>query len=169
MRHRLTAGLAIIALCAASATPSLAQEYRFAGFDGPRGTTASFNLRVPLGSPAEFQGHRPSLGFTVGHARAPFLADSGAPASARLLELVDIRFDRRGLRRAQMASFDLAHLDGDARLAVQGDEPGRNRTLRLVLIGLLGVAVGVGAEMLIDGSADEEETAGPTPSTPTPG
>jgi hypothetical protein len=35
-----------------SLSPALAQEYRFAGFDSPRGLTATANLRVPRPRPA---------------------------------------------------------------------------------------------------------------------
>ena len=169
MRHKLTARLVMLALGAVSGTPALAQDYRFVGFDAPRGTTASLNLRIPFGSRAEARGHRPSFGFTLGHARALTVADSGAWPATRQMPLLDIRIDRRGLRQAQMASFDLVHLDRDPRLNFQDDGSDGNRTMRLVLIGLLGVAVGIGAEMILDSSEDEEETSDATPTTPNPG
>ena len=163
MTSKLFAGAAMLSLCLGAATPALAQDYRFAGFEGPEGANATLNLRVPLGTGARRA--LPSLGLTVGFGRVVGGPTVGDRASVRQLHLADFRFGAGGFRRAELATFDLAHLDRDIRLGAQG-EPGRNGTLKLVLIGLLGVAVGVGAEMLIDGSSEEEDTPGTGPTSP---
>ena len=44
------------ALCMMTVAPAMAQEYRFAGFDAPRGATATVNLRVPMGRERQSSG-----------------------------------------------------------------------------------------------------------------
>ena len=45
MRKFVTATVSA-ALCLASVTPAMAQQYRAEGFDGPRGANATLNLRI---------------------------------------------------------------------------------------------------------------------------
>jgi len=105
------------ALCFLSATPIAAQEYRFTGFDAPRGATATVNLRVPMGRE---NAHRASYGLTLGYGQqvAPMTVDGRT--SSRAVNLVDLRFSGDRLKNARVASFDLANLDRDRRLNLTG-------------------------------------------------
>ena len=105
------------ALCLLSATPIAAQEYRFTGFDAPRGATATVNLRVPMGRE---NAHRASYGFTFGYGQevAPLTVDGRT--GSRAVNLVDLRFSGDRLKNARVASFDLANLDRDRRLNLTG-------------------------------------------------
>jgi hypothetical protein len=164
MSNKFAAGAALLSLCLGAATPALAQDYRFAGFEGPRGANATLNLRVPFGArPAP-----PRLGLTLGFGRPVGGEAVDARPGLRQLRLADLRFSYGDLRRAEVANFDLVHPDRKARLNVEGGS-GRSRTLKLVLIGLLGVAVGVGAEMLIDDSDEEEGPDSPDYTPPSVG
>ncbi|MGQ0558433.1 MAG: hypothetical protein ACT4OE_02435, partial [Sphingosinicella sp.] len=58
----MTAAAAAVCLAAIAPSAALALEYRFTGFDAPRGAAATLNLRVPLGS----QRQRATAGLTVG-------------------------------------------------------------------------------------------------------
>ena len=83
------------ALCMLSVAPAMAQDYRFTGFDAPRGATATVNLRVPLGTQSR-RAARPSYGLTMGYGqtvgsqaldgqtatRAVTLADSASRAAS---------------------------------------------------------------------------------------
>ena len=59
LRKSVSATLSV-ALCLMSASPALAQEYRFTGFDPPQGATATVNLRVPIGAGTTSAGSRPT-------------------------------------------------------------------------------------------------------------
>ena len=105
------------ALCMASAAPALAQDYRFTGFDAPRGATATINLRLPIGAE---QRHRASYGVTLGVGQAMGSPTLDGRPTSRFVSLADIRFSGSRLRNARVASFDLAHLDRDRRLNLTG-------------------------------------------------
>jgi hypothetical protein len=162
MLRSMTATASAVGLCLASVSPLAAQEVRY---DAPRGATATLNLRVPLGRAAA----RPSWGLTASFGQA-----AGAPAgdgrvAVREWRVADLRFDGSGLRRAELASFDLAHLDRDRRLSLQEGESDGDDTMTYVLIALGALAAGVGIEMLIDDSDSGENEPDETPSPTSPG
>jgi len=118
MRKFVTATVSA-ALCLACVSPALAQDYRFVGFDAPRGATATANLRIPLGRSAKA---KPSYGLSFGMGKAVGAGYDGRSVT-RQLQLADIRFTGKGeLHRARLASFDLAHLDADKRLNMAGGD-----------------------------------------------
>lgn len=139
MRKFVTATVSA-ALCLASITPAAAQNYRAEGFDGPRGVNATFNLRIPLGREAKA---KPSYGLTFGMGKTVGAGLDGRPIR-RQLTLGDIRFNEQGkLNKAQLASFDLAHLDDQKKMYLNGE----GNTLWIV-VGL--VAAGVAVCLLAD-------------------
>ena len=141
MRKFVTATVSA-ALCLASIAPAAAQNYRAEGFDGPRGVNATLNMRIPLGR-APGAKAKPSYGLTFGIGK-PMGAGYDGRTITRQLTIGDIRFDQRGeLKRAQLASFDLAHLDADKRMNLTGE----GNTLWIV-VGL--VAAGVAVCLLAD-------------------
>lgn len=141
MRKFVTATVSA-ALCLASAMPAAAQNYRAEGFDGPRGVNATFNLRIPLGR-APAARAKPTYGLTFGMGKTVGAGLDGRPVT-RQLTLGDIRFNQQGkLNKAQLASFDLAHLDADKRLNMTGGDP-------TVWIVVGAVAAGVAVCLLAD-------------------
>lgn len=105
------------ALCLMSAAPAMAQEYRFAGFDAPRGATATVNLRVPMGR--EHAG-RATYGLTVGYGQTVGTPGVTGDTTTRMVNFADFRFAGSELRNARVASFDLANLNQDRRLNMTG-------------------------------------------------
>ena len=147
------------ALCFALATPAVAQDYRFAGYDAPLGATATVNLRVPLG---RVQAAKPTYGLTLGYGRT-----FGSPALdgrtiSRAITLGDFRFSGNQLQTARLASFDLAHLDQDRRLNLMGGG-GKKSWLLIGGIVAAGVAICLAADCFDD---DEDEDSTQSPSTP---
>ncbi|HEX8572258.1 MAG TPA: hypothetical protein VF759_05865 [Allosphingosinicella sp.] len=119
MRKFVTATVSA-ALCLASVAPAAAQQYRAEGFDGPRGVNATLNLRVPLGKASRAR-TKPSYGLTFGMGKTMGAGYDGRPIT-RQLTLGDIRFNQQGtLKKAQLASFDLANLDADKRMNLTGE------------------------------------------------
>jgi len=138
------------ALCLMSAAPALAQDYRFAGFDAPRGATATLNLRVPLGTERVRQ--RASYGLTLGFGRTVSAPALDGTTATRAVNVADLRFNGQGeLRNARVASFDLANLDRDRRVS---NLTGGVSTLWIV-VGI--AAIGVGVCLLADCFDDEED------------
>ena len=141
MRKFVTATVSA-ALCLASITPAMAQQYRAEGFDGPRGANATLNLRIPLGKSSKARA-KPSYGLTFGMGKTMGAGYDGRPIT-RQLTLGDIRFNEQGkLKKAQLASFDLANLDADKRMNLTGE----GNTL-WIIVGL--VAAGVAICLLAD-------------------
>lgn len=105
------------ALCFASAAPSMAQEYRFTGFDAPRGATATVNLRVAMGRE---HAQRASYGLTFGYGQTVGAQTLDGRTTSRFVNVADFRFSGTRLRSARVASFDLANLDRDRRLNLTG-------------------------------------------------
>jgi hypothetical protein len=139
MRKFVTATVSAV-LCLASIAPAAAQNYRAEGFDGPRGLNATVNMRIPLGRDAR---PKPSYGLTFGMGKTVGAGLDGRPVN-RQLTMGDIRFNQQGkLRKARLASFDLAHLDADRRMNLTGGDP----TLWIV-VGA--VAAGVAVCLLSD-------------------
>ena len=151
MIRKLCAAGATISLCLTSVTPALAQDYRFAGQDGPRGANATFNFRVPLGRSA--RPSRPTVGLTFGIGRTMGAGSVDGQEVVRQMRFGDFRFTGDGLRQARIAGFDLARPEGD-RLFASGPKP---RTMPLLLTMVL---VGAGACVIagcLSGDDDEEE------------
>ena len=152
MVRKLLSATVSAALCTMSVAPAMAQDYRYSGFDAPRGATATLNLRVPLGAQRQEQ-RRPSYGFTLGYGQT-----AGAPALdgttvRRQVNVADFRFSEDGLSNARVAGFDLANLDRDRRF---NNLTGGTSTLWIV-VGL--VAAGVAVCLLADCfEGDEEDT-----------
>jgi hypothetical protein len=150
MVRKIVTATVSAALCIASITPAFAQDYRYTGFDAPKGATATANLRIPLGREAKA---KPTYGLTFGYGKSAGAGLDGRSVT-RELRLADIRFTPDGrMQRAQVASFDLANLDRDRRMNLTGG----GNTL-WVVVGL--VAAGVAVCLLADcfEGDDEEES-----------
>ena len=115
------------ALCAMSVAPAMAQEYRFAGFDAPRGATATVNLRVPMGRE---HADRASYGLTLGYGHTAGLPGLTGETTSRAVNVADFRVSGGELRNARVASFDLANLDQDRR--VMNLTGGQDNTLWII-------------------------------------
>ena len=145
------------ALCMMSVAPAMAQDYRFSGFDAPRGATATVNLRVPIGASRQQTDRRMSYGLTVGYGQTVGGQTLDGRTTTRAVNLADVRFNNRGeLRNARVASFDLANLDRDRRMQ---NLNGSVSTV-WIIVGL--AAVGVGVCLLVaecfDGNDDDPAT-----------
>ena len=132
------------ALCMLSVMPGVAaaQEYRFTGFDAPRGATATINLRVPMGR--QQQAVRATYGLTLGYGQTMGTQNLDGQTTTRAVNLADLRFTGSELRQARVASFDLANLDEDERV---NNLTGEGNTL-WIIVGL--VAAGVAICLLAD-------------------
>ena len=141
------------ALCMMSVAPAMAQEYRFTGFDAPRGSTATINLRVPMGPEHR---ERASYGLTVGYGHTVAAPGMDGRTTSRAMNLADFRFSGNELRQARVASFDLANLNRNQRAS---NLTGEGNTLWIV-VGL--VAAGVAICLLadcFDGDDDELDSS----------
>ncbi|HWT13906.1 MAG TPA: hypothetical protein VN231_14225 [Allosphingosinicella sp.] len=140
------------ALCMMSVAPAMAQEYRFAGFDAPRGVTATVNLRVPMGRE---HAQRASYGLTVGYGHTVAAPGMDGRTTSRAVNFADFRFSGNELRQARVASFDLANLDRSRR---QMNLTGESNSLWIV-VGL--VAAGVAVCLLADcfGGDDDDSSS----------
>ena len=122
------------ALCLMSAAPVMAQDYRFSGFDAPRGATAAFNVRVPMGRE---HADRASYGLTLSMGQ-----QVGAPALdgrtvTRSVRFADFRFNGTELRNARVASLDFANPEHNRRFS---NLTGADSSLMTI-----GLVVGAGA------------------------
>ena len=141
------------ALCMMSVAPAMAQEYRFTGFDAPRGATATINQRVPMGPEHR---ERASYGLTVGYGHTVAAPGMDGRTTSRAMNLADFRFSGNELRQARVASFDLANLNRNQRAS---NLTGEGNTLWIV-VGL--VAAGVAICLLadcFDGDDDELDSS----------
>ena len=129
------------ALCLMSAAPAMAQDYRFAGFDAPRGATATVNLRVPMGRE---HAERASYGLTLGYGHSVAAPGFEGRTMSRAVNFADFRFNGGELRQARVASFDLAN---PARSRDRMSLTGGGNTVWIV-VGL--VAAGVAVCLLAD-------------------
>lgn len=129
-------------LCLGVTAPAAAQDYRFAGFDAPRGMAATANFRVPLS--AEKERRKASYGFTLGYGREMAAGTLDGRTTARAVNMFDLRFsgDEAKLEHANLASVDLAHLDKYKKMNLTGGGGGT-----MFLLGA--AAAGVGACLLI--------------------
>jgi hypothetical protein len=150
--NQLLAATVSAALSLTSLSPALAQDYRFAGFDSPRGLTATANLRVPLGR--EAKARRASYGLSLGLGREVGAGYDGRPVT-RSIPLADLRFSGEGrLSQAKLAGTDLAHLDRQRRMNLTG---GGASTWFI----LGAVAAGVGLCLLTDCLGEGDDDAVP--------
>ena len=145
------------ALCIMSVAPGVAaaQDYRFTGFDGPRGATVTMNLRVPLGT-ARQTADRMSYGLTFGYGQSVGSPTLDGLTLTRRVNVADIRFNRGGeLRTARLAGFDLANLDRSRVMNLTG---GGKKTW-LIIGGILvaGVVICLAADCF-----DGDETDSPS-------
>ncbi len=150
MVRKLVTATVSAALCTASFAPGLAsaQEHRFAGFDAPRGATATVNLRVPFGrTPGA---GRASYGLTLGYGQTVAPGIDGR-AATRAVNLADFRFSGGELSQARVATFDLANLDRDRRLNLVG----KKSTLLLGAIIVGAVLICVAADCF---GGDDDDT-----------
>ena len=162
MKRKLIPSAVTLSLCLGSITPALAQDYRFAGHEGAPGANATLNLRVPLGTSARRA--PPTFGLTLGYGRVVAGRTIEDQPGVRQMRLADVRFGPGGLSRAELANFNLVQPARQGRLNADENDSDGDDTVRMLLIGILGIAVGVGAEMILDGSSEEEEE----PETPGP-
>jgi hypothetical protein len=96
----------------------MAQDYRFSGFDAPRGATATLNLRIPLGAqPARA---RPSYGLTFGYGQEVGAPTFDGRTTSRSVRVADLRFSGGELANARLAGLDLAHPERDRRMNLVG-------------------------------------------------
>lgn len=146
--RKLVCATVSAALCLMSVKPALAQDYRFAGFDAPRGATAAVNLRVPIGDRGA---RRASYGLTVGYGHIVGAPGYDGRTTTRAVTLSDIRFSGGDLKQARLASFDLADSDRQRRMNLAGG--GISTTL--MLVGL--IAVGVGVCLVAECFDDDDE------------
>ena len=150
MVRKIVSATVSVALCLASMTPAFAQDYRYSGFEAPKGATATANLRIPLGREAKA---KPTYGLTFGIGKSNG-ADLDGRTLTREIRLADFRFGTDGrMKQANVASFDLANLDQDRRMNLTGE----GNTLWIV-VGL--VAAGVAICLLADCfESDDEESS----------
>jgi hypothetical protein len=140
MVRKLVCATVSAALCMLSVAPAMAQDYRFTGFDAPRGATAAVNLRVPLGMSRHEAGRRMSYGLTLGYGQAVGGQALDGRTTTRAVNLADLRFNRSGeVRNARVASFDLANLDRDRRMSNLSGEV----STVWIIVGVVAVGVGV--------------------------
>ena len=152
MVRKLVSATVSAALCTLSVAPAMAQDYRFTGFDAPRGATATLNLRVPLGTSRQQVDRRMSYGLTLGYGQTAGAPTLDGSTVSRAVNIADIRFNNNGeLRNARLASFDLANLDRDRRF---NNLSGEGNTL-WIIVGL--VAAGVAVCLLADCFEGDED------------
>jgi len=149
MIRNIVAAAASAALCMLSATPAMAQQYRFNGFDAPRGAAASLNLRVPLGRE---KAGAASYGLTLGYGRTMGAPGVDGRTISRAINFADFRFAGGEMRSARVASFDLARLDQDRRLNLAGG--GKKTWLVIGAIVVAGVVICVAADCFEDDDSD---------------
>ena len=135
LRKSVTAAVSA-ALCLSASMPgkAAAQDYRFTGFDAPRGATATVNLRVPMGPEHR---ERASYGLTLGYGQTVGGPGMDGRTTSRAFRFADLRFSGDRLRQANVASFDLANLDEDRRVS--------NLTGPDATLWTIGLIVGAGA------------------------
>ena len=152
MVRKLLSATVAAALCVSSVAPALAQEYRFVGFDAPRGTSATVALRVPLSSE---RNQRVTYGVSLRQGVAVGTPTMDGQTATRAINFADLRFTDRGtIRNARLAGFDLANMDHSRRMNLTGE----GNTLWIV-VGL--VAAGVAICLLADCfDGDDDSSSG---------
>ncbi len=150
MKRLLCATLSA-AVCVATVTPALAQDYGFYdAFAGRRdAATATANLKVPLGA----TNAKPTYGLTLNYGPAA-VSPSGFSEKPQV-KLADLRFSSEGLDQAKLGGFDFAQADGDVgdRLNMTG---GDNTVWVVVGLVAAGVAICVLADCFDDDDDDDD-------------
>ncbi|MGZ8312397.1 MAG: hypothetical protein ACXWUR_10065 [Allosphingosinicella sp.] len=146
MWRQLVAGAASTLSCLVPAMAVEAQESLYSSFEPPRGATATINLRVPLGHRA--QPARPSLGLTVAFGQPVGSPLADGRTAVRQFRLADFRLDRRGVSRAELVTFDLAHPGRDGRLHIGGAK-------KSYVLAVLTIAAGVTTLLLLADGEDK--------------
>ncbi|HEV2867105.1 MAG TPA: hypothetical protein VGX37_11385 [Allosphingosinicella sp.] len=110
MLRKLVCATVSAALCSMTIAPgvALAQDYRFSAFDAPRGTTATLNVRVPMGRE---HADRVSYGLTMGYGQPTGAPDQFGQQRVRPMNFADLRFRGGDLRNARIVGVDFANLD----------------------------------------------------------
>ena len=151
MLRKLVTATVSAALCTMSVVPGVAaaQDYRFAGFDAPRGATATVNLRIPFGR-QEIE--RPNYGLTLGYGQTVGPQTFDGRTATRGARFADLRFNERGeVRNMRLAGLDLAN-PGQDRMNLVG--PGKKTWLVIGGIIVAGLLICVAADCFGD---DEED------------
>jgi hypothetical protein len=157
MVRKIVSATVSAALCLMSVAPAMAQDYRFSGFDAPRGATVTLNLRIPLGTEQQAR-ERMSYGLTFGYGQSVGAPTLDGMTGTRRVNVADVRFNGRGeLRTARFTGFDLANLD-------------RSRAMNLVGSGkkswlIIGAIIGAGVVICVladcfDGDDDSPSSPG---------
>lgn len=160
MVRKVVSATVSAALCMLSVAPgaAVAQDYRYTGYDAPRGATATVNLRIPLGMDRRPVQQRMSFGLTLGYGQATGATLDGR-TTTRAVNLADFRFNTEGeLRNARLASFDLANFDRDRRFNLAG--PGKKTWLILGAIVVAGVVICVAADCFEDDDSEDGDSPG---------
>lgn len=150
MVRKIVSATVSAALCLMSVAPGVAgaQDYRFTGFDAPRGATVTLNLRVPLGT-ARQTTDRMSYGLTFGYGQSVGAPTYDGLSMTRRVNVADVRFNRSGeLRTARFAGFDLANLDRSRAMNMVGG--GKKSWLIIGGIVVAGVLICVAADCFDD-------------------
>lgn len=147
--RKLIAAAASTALCLVSIAPAYAQASHHSVLDAPKGATATANVRVPFGGKGKKAVSTYGLSLTYGRTMASPALDG--KTITRAAPIADLRFDSKGLNRAEVATLDFANPEEDARLNMVGG--GGNTLLWVALV----AAAGVGAYFLFIDDDDEDE------------
>ena len=141
MSNKIISSAAGLVLCVASLSPGLAQDYRFVGFDPPRGASTTVNLRIPLGGRPGARSERTTVSLTGGYGWQQPGAIPGERGAVRQLDLLDFRVDRGSLERARLAGFELRSSAHD-RLQIDDSVDDKKATTIYALIFILLVGAG---------------------------
>jgi hypothetical protein len=152
MVRKLVSATVSAALCLAPVA-ALAQNHLtpVEVVQAPLGATGALNVRIPLGGSGQML-EEPSYGLTFGMGRLSGVNALGGAETSQV-RLADIRFSSGGLRHANVASFDLAHLDKDRRF--DGLTGGIDSMWLIVGV----VAGGVAVCLLADCFGDDDDSS----------
>jgi hypothetical protein len=120
----------------------------------PLGATGALSVRIPLGGSGQ-KLEEPSYSLTFGMGRLSGMNSHGGAETSQV-RLADIRFNSAGLRHANVASFDLAHLDKDRRF------DGLTGGIDTMWLVVGAVAGGVAVCLLVDCLGGDDEDSFPT-------
>jgi hypothetical protein len=154
MVRKIITATASAALCLASVSPALAQNYAFSGFDAPRGATATANFRVPLGK----EKAKPTYGLTFGYGQTVGSPSLDGRTVSRGMEFADFRFDGKKVAKANVMSFDLANLDKDRRLNMADDGSVSTGVIVVGVIALGAAVCLILADCFDDDDDDDEDS-----------
>ena len=141
----------------ASSFSAAAAPYSFASdYQAPAGATATVNFTVPLGA-VPYKARKASYGLTLGYGQRLDSVTSTGRIATRQTKFADVRFTGAfKLKRAEVATFDLANLDQDPRLNM-GPHGGKENTW-LWVGGAIVLGLGIcWAAGCFDGDDDDED------------